>query len=63
MYFGGCNDDISAEVQKGNKANIYIYAIHQKCSAELTAKKAFRRPTKNKNKNTNTKKEVKQIYM
>ena len=22
-YFGGCNDEIGAQVQKGNKANIY----------------------------------------
>ena len=42
---------VQVHVQKGNKANIYIFYCHTvKCSAELTAKKkeAFRRPTKNK---------------
>ena len=44
---------LQVQVQKGNNANIYL-------SAELTAFKAFRRPTENKNKNIN---KVKQIYM
>ena len=39
--FGRCNDEISAQIQKGNKPNSHCYCNTVKCSAELTAKKSF----------------------
>ena len=50
---------MQVQVEKGNKTNIlFFYCNTVKCSAELTAWKAFHRPTKNKYIN-----EGKQIYM
>ena len=53
-----CNDEISAQIQKVNKAHIYCNTV--KCSSELTAIKSFSWVNKNKNKKINA---VKQIHV
>ena len=62
LSFGRCNDEISAQILKGNKAYIHCYCNTVKCSAGMTGKKAFRRPTKNKNKNISVVKQYMYMY-